>query len=148
MTPAQRVAKRYLRAQAGNLVTEVNQHLQAVGSLHSDLALHATTMEALILAGEARRLGRTSNIKIKSMAYDGQRVTADVQGTTADYDTRITLKPSRGHHCTCPDWARNGKRVGPCKHVLALGREWLAGVVASLSSLDGRLEDILSRISL
>jgi len=83
-------------------------------------ALNAT-LDALIQAAEERRLGRVSDIKVGPMMFDEQRITATIQGTTGKYQTRIRVSPRRGHHCTCPDWAKNGIRVGPCKHVLALG---------------------------
>jgi hypothetical protein len=40
-----------------------------------------------------------------------------------------------GHHCTCPDWQKNGTRVGPCKHVLRLAEVWLDVLVEKLESL-------------
>jgi hypothetical protein len=148
-----RIAGRYLRRKASSdpmgTLQEVSQHMQAVDTWAKELDLHVKTMLALIAAGESRRLGRTSAIQVGSVSWDGRRISATVKGTTSDYQTHITIQPKRGHRCTCPDWQKNGKRVGPCKHVLRLGQVWLEeSVTPALNGLDSRLEDILSRSSL
>ena len=105
MSPSpQRVAYKYLMADAVQDAASAKGSLDAVGRALDDLRLHAELMERLIAKGEARRLGRTSDIRLRSVKFDGKRITADVAGTTADYDTRITVSPP-GHHCTCPDYS-------------------------------------------
>ena len=99
-------------------------------ALHSTLTVlsdHFGAMRALMLAGEHRRMGRITGMGVQAatVAYMSGAVTGQVQGMTGTYDVRIRVYPKRGHHCTCPDWEKNGKRVGPCKHVLALGFHWL-----------------------
>lgn len=105
------------------LLPEIDRTMASVHTYIGELKILATTMEALIKAGEARRLGRVSDIKVGHITFDGRVVVADVSSSSGpgNYLTRITVLPSRGHHCTCMDWQRNGKQIGPCKHVLALG---------------------------
>lgn len=127
MDAVQRVVGRYrvrtvCRSAAG-APGNIDSMLVAINRYRDELASTGDTLDALVKAGEARRLGRVGPVKITDVKYDGKRITADVQGTTGAYQTRITLQP-RGHHCTCPDWQQNGTRVGPCKHVLALGFDW------------------------
>ena len=125
---------------AANAIRVAEQYLQAAiipepGDDEKDLNYQVDLMNRLITKGEARRLGRTSDIRLQRMGYTGDRVWAKVLGTTGDYDTAITIRPHPGHHCTCADWVQNGKRVGPCKHVLKLGEEWLDALVRKLESL-------------
>ena len=55
----------------------------------------------------------------------------------------ITIAPSRGHHCTCPDWEKNGRNVGPCKHVMALALTWKSrSLVPAAESVVSSLSDI------
>lgn len=102
------------------------------GNDPADLNFQVDLMMRLMDKGEARRLGRTSDIRVLRTWYDGDRVTANVMGTKDLYETRITIRPRPGHHCECPDWAQNGMRVGPCKHVLKLAEEWWQVLVAKL----------------
>ena len=106
------------------LLGEIPGSMKSVHTYIGELEILAATMKALIAAAEARRLGRVGDIKVTDIAFDGKVVSAFVTGTTGVYTTHITVLPARGHHCTCPDWVQNGKRVGPCKHVLALGTEF------------------------
>ena len=120
-----RVAYRHLVAgQTDALVKTVQDAYVAAGKRACALFEQAKLIDRLIAAGEARRLGRTGAIRVQSAKFDGSKIIGKIQGTSADYETRITLNPRPGHHCTCPDWDRNGARVGPCKHVLRLGEYW------------------------
>jgi hypothetical protein len=120
-----RVAFRHLKAAPTDaLVKTVQDALKAATVLAEDLTEQASLVERLIAAGEARRLGRTGAIRVQSTTFDGSKIVAKISGTSDNYETRISLRPRPGHHCTCPDWDRNGKRVGPCKHVLRLGEYW------------------------
>ena len=146
-----RIAKRYVKAvgAAPHIIQAINGSLSAVTVWKDDLAFMASTLEALIAAGEARRLGRISDIKVSLSKYDGNRITATMQGVTDSYTTWITLKPKRGHHCNCPDWQERGMSVGPCKHVLALGKFWLVVKVApAMDSLSEKLMSILEKSDL
>lgn len=108
-----RVADRYLSASdpdPGNDVQDIQYQLHL--------------MRRLIAKGESRRIGRVTDVRVRSLKYDGDRVWAQVQGKTDVYHPWITIRPQPGHHCNCPDWQQNGKRVGPCKHVLRVAEDW------------------------
>jgi hypothetical protein len=111
------------------------QHLQASfpdpGSDARVLESRIALMGRLISKGESRRLDRTGDVHLVTTGGDAHHVWARVQGTTGMYQTRITMEPP-GHQCTCPDWAQNGRRVGPCKHVLRLAEKWMDVLVARL----------------
>lgn len=146
MTIEQRVAARYLGASgAGDAIPRIEQSLTAVTRFKDDLAGQVRLIDALIKAGEAKRLGRVTPIKASDVKFDGKRIVAVTQGTGGAYTTRITLAPQRGHLCTCPDWQRNSKAGGgPCKHVLALGLYWRdERLDAALNGLENRLDGIL-----
>ena len=104
----------------------------------------AATLRDLIAAGEARRLGRTTGIQVLRLtSTSGGLISADMKGLTGEYQTRIRMDP-RGHHCTCEDWQKNGRRVGPCKHVLTLGQTWLTQhVIPSMEKLNLALMAVL-----
>ena len=111
-------------------------HLPDPGKDEAFLNLQSDLLDRLISKGESRRLGRTSDIDLMSVSFNGSRVEAWIQGQAVVYDTRITFWPHPGHKCTCPDWVRNGLRVGPCKHVLRLAEEWRTVVDGNLAALD------------
>jgi len=105
------------------------------GDDEAEIKAQLALMRRLKSRGEARRLGRTTDIKIQEMRYDGDRVWAKVQGVTDVYHPWITIRPRPGHHCDCPDWQKNGIRVGPCKHVLRIGEEWEEILIDKLSRM-------------
>lgn len=98
--------------------------LPAPGDDPASLDEQVALLRRLIEKGEARRLGRMTDVKVRSVTFDGDRLVAKVEGSTGTYETRITFFPRPGHRCTCPDWVQNGVRVGPCKHVLKLADLW------------------------
>lgn len=118
------IVSRYLRASA----------LPDPGDDVSTLSVHVTLLNRLITKGESRRLGRSDGILVRNVRYSSGRVQAEVKGSSEHYQTRITFTPP-GHHCTCVDWAKNGARVGPCKHVLRLAELWLDVLVEKLERL-------------
>lgn len=121
--------------------------LIAVQQLRDELALQESTMEALIAAGEARRLDRSERIQVRSARLESGVILGDIRGQTDDYKARITLKPKRGFNCTCPDKMERGYQVGPCKHVLALGKFWMATQVKpALALMEDRLVSILEKV--
>lgn len=122
---ATRVAEQYLQATTFPDLGEDKAYI------NEQIAL----MNRLISKGEARRLGRTSDIRLLNKGFDGNKVWAKVQGATGRYDTRITVRPQPGHRCTCQDWQQNGARVGPCKHVLRLAEEWVDVLIAKLETM-------------
>jgi predicted nucleic acid-binding Zn finger protein len=128
------------------LVQDLQMHVLELTRAVDELEFRLVTMDALVAAAERRRLDRSEAITVVTMAEDASRINAVIQGETGKYNTRITLKPQRGHHCTCPDWERNGRRVGPCKHVLALAltykREKLLGRAKELEKLGGIVRNI------
>jgi len=149
MSLAKRIASRYMRANTQQSIKSVDMSLSMLTKWKNDLAAMAATLEALIAAGEARRLGRISDIKIVSQRGNEDKITAVMQGTSGKYDTRITLKPKRGHHCTCPDWQKRGRQIGPCKHVLALGQYWLHEKVdPALDRIDDGLFSLVEKMDL
>ncbi len=97
--------------------------LSKVEELIKENTYQQELMDLLISKGEARRLGRLTDVKVTTFALQGNKIQALVQGTSGVYQTSITLSP-RGHRCSCPDWLQNGPKVGPCKHVLALAVAW------------------------
>jgi len=141
----ERVAHRYLQADGADYVLpRIERAINAVVSYKEDLAAQVHLIADLIRAGESRRLDRVTPIRPTDVKFDGKRITAVVQGTSGTYETRITLPPVRGHHCTCMDWQKNGKTVGPCKHVLALGIYWQdRRLEPALAALETRLGSIL-----
>jgi len=140
---ALRVASHYLSAGVSQDAASAMQSYNSVGTWLAELQQQAALTERLIAKGEARRLGRTGAIQVKTFDWNGSRLQAKIQGTSDNYDTRITFAPRPGHHCTCPDWAQNGRRVGPCKHVLRLGEFWRD---EHLSPALDRAEDALVNI--
>jgi len=100
---------------------EIATSMTGVHTYIEELKLIGMILQALIKAGEARRLGRVAGMQVGPMRFDGRIIEAEVRGSTGIYSPHITILPSRGHYCTCPDWMQNGRKIGPCKHVLALG---------------------------
>lgn len=134
----------YKRAQDESAFTRsISGSLDSLLERRDDLVYQARTMRRLIKAAEARRLGRISGIEPITVNFDGQKIQAKMKGRTNDYNTRISIRPQTGHICTCPDWKRNGRRVGPCKHVLALGTHWLETKVLPTM---GRMDRALLRV--
>ena len=131
-----RVVARHLSASTISLVNSVQTYA-------SQLELHTSTIQALMQAGEARRLQRMNLDAVVVHRFDASLIEAKVKGTEGVYNTRITFTPKRGHRCTCPDWQRSGLRVGPCKHVLALGAKWMDDFVTPAKE---RLDDTISTI--
>lgn len=149
---ARKLADLYLRRKRANILghlSEVAELLSVTQRWLDTIRFHAETMAALKAAGERRRLGRTSGIVIKSLDVDNpnhpSHIEAVVQGTSDVYRTRITFAPRRGHRCTCPDWQRNGLRIGPCKHVLALGEHWDVRVRKALDRAEDKLIDLVQK---
>lgn len=137
------IANRYLKAFG---IARIEQHLIDIQGIAKNLRSYLDLVEDLIAAGERRRVGRVSDINVGPIRFDGQKVEAKVAGTTGSYDTRITVFPQRGHHCTCVDWEKNGKKVGPCKHVLALGIAWKTeSLMPTVDNIDDTLKEIVDR---
>ena len=124
----------------------VDRNLAKVQAFANTLRSYLKLVADLVAAGEARRVGRVNDINVGPIRFDGQKVEATVAGTTGKYTVRITVAPKRGHHCICPDWERNGKTTGPCKHVLALGLAWKNEMLLpTVDYMDDNLTDILER---
>lgn len=126
-------------------LTSIKTDLQLVQDLVRDLESNFLLLNDLIAKGEQRRLGRVQGIGVGKISLDATKLEAVVKGKTGTYNVRVTLAPKRGHHCTCEDWARNGKLVGPCKHVLALGAAWKERRLdPELAELKTNLQNLLS----
>jgi uncharacterized Zn finger protein len=134
----ERVASRFLQADVGGSLEAVQRY---VGVLNT----HKKATHDLVRAAEARRVSRAGQRTVTLLVTDEAHVAASVEGSAGTYATRITFAPRRGHFCTCPDWARNGRTVGPCKHVLALGDEWSTRVQQELDRIDDAVVSILER---
>jgi len=85
------------------------------------------TLHALLSKADHRRYDRAEAVEVTSatLTEDLSRVSGTVVGTTATYESRITITPRRGFRCTCPDCRDRGHRVGPCKHIIALAEHAL-----------------------
>jgi len=83
---------------------------------------HVGTLHDLLDAGEVKRLARSQKVSISEAKVQDTRIVGSVVGSKNIYFTRITLFPKRGFYCSCPDCGQRGRRVGPCKHVLALAQ--------------------------
>lgn len=120
------------------LIKSVNNHLMRVMEKRDAIVSHTTVVQSLIEAGEARRLDRTDRVKVVSASFKGGRLFGKVVGSSGtEYLPHIAFEPKRGHFCTCPDWERRGRSVGPCKHVLALGQYWMdERLIPALEKLD------------
>jgi len=141
MIDYKRVAARHIRA---NVFADIDRQLGDIAKIASGLHANMKLVEDLVAAGERRRIGRVSDVNVGVVDFDGTRVTATVAGTTGHYDVRITVAPKRGHHCSCPDWEKNGRRVGPCKHVLALALAWKEErLTPEVESISAKLSDII-----
>lgn len=145
-----RVTARFIaqkRAGDGSASSIIQQIITAQ-KLAGKLFDHIELVDALIAAGEKRRLGRISDIRVGPIKFDNSKVEATVVGTTGDYEVRITVEPTRGHHCTCIDWSKNGKQIGPCKHVLAVGIAWKTGTLEpAAKTVDDGLEAVNQSLS-
>jgi hypothetical protein len=136
MAKIRRKAYMDMRKAATNYIALVNDLLAAI----SVLEIQREAVEALIQVAEQRRLDRSDKLQILQMDYQQNRVTGEVLSSReGTYHSRVTFVP-RGHHCTCTDWAQSGKRVGPCKHVLALAKFYKAN---ELDTRTNRLEEVL-----
>lgn len=124
----------------------LTKKLSALMEWKNELISASNTLDVLIAAGEARRLGRVGDIKILSMSFSNGRIQGVIQGTQDKYQTRITINPTRGHRCTCPDWAHNGVKVGPCKHVLALAYQFKAEkVLPNMDLMENHVDLLLEK---
>lgn len=142
MIDTKRVAARHMKK--ADALGDIEQKLRDVGQIASGIKANLKLVDDLVAAGERRRVGRVSDINVGVMSFDGSKVTAIVAGTTGKYNVRITVAPKRGHNCTCPDWEKNGRQVGPCKHVLALGLAWKnEKLIPEINSIADKLAEII-----
>lgn len=94
----------------------------------SRLLAEASALEDLLAKGEEGRTDRSANkpIEVLEARLLGEgRIAAKVQGVEQVYHPRITFGTRRAFSCTCQDTRQRGRKVGPCKHTLALARYWL-----------------------
>ncbi len=146
MDSIERLTRRFLRA---SLADTVSGNLAAVQRWVTEVDLQMGTLTALVAAGEARRLDRSERMVVKAAHYDGRNLTGDVQGTGGVYQARVQFQPRRAFNCTCPDKAQRGRQVGPCKHVLALGKHWLSDrLQPALAGVSDRVVGILEHTEL
>lgn len=131
--------------------SDLHKILDSVQEWADLLQLHHNTLEKLIDVAEGKRHLRSKGIKVVTLEYGDDVIKGTVEGSTGNtYHPHITIQPRRGHYCTCPDWQRNGRRLGPCKHILALSKDARSTVLDNLiEGLQTRLaevEDLLASI--
>lgn len=129
------------------LLNSISFNLDRASEKLQILEEHSDTIEALIDAGEARRLDRVDAVRLRNVRWSSGRILGEANSKGSDnvYDVRITMSP-RGHHCTCLDWQVRGKSVGPCKHVLALGYYWRSNrITPALEKMDTALKKAVSK---
>lgn len=78
------------------------------------------TLQTLLRKGDPVRSVRATERPVLSAKMTEGLLTGVVTGAKKRHQCRITLGPRRGFACTCPDFTFRGRKVGPCKHVLAL----------------------------
>jgi hypothetical protein len=111
----------------------------------------ATALSQLVKIAEQGRFDRSEKIDVSSIQFDGQVIMGKCKsGRGSDtYNTRISLLPKRGYNCTCPDRERRGGSVGPCKHVLALGREfWNGELLPEMEAIETAYSGVMSKLKL
>lgn len=94
-------------------------------------------LNTLILKGEEKRLNRSDSMHVATVQMNHNTLTGTVEGNTGNYQARVTFNP-RGFHCTCADF-RSARKVGPCKHVLALAIEGRDTMEAAIKVLEQEL---------
>jgi len=133
-----------VRAMERTAQSNIETLIKSIVDWRKLLELHVETLNALERLAEDKRKLRADGLKTKQIDYTDDRISGEVVGSKGDvYHPHVTIRPRRGHYCTCPDWARNGRRVGPCKHILKLVKDAKDGILAdAISSLDGRVSDV------
>lgn len=111
----------------------------------------ANALGDLVKIAEKGRFDRSEDVVVSNIKFNGQEILASTKsekgGTT--YNTRISLLPRRGYNCTCPDRERRGGSVGPCKHVLALGRAfWNEELQPELENIEKAFGGVMSQMKL
>ena len=111
----------------------------------------ANALGDLVKLAEKGRFDRSESIDVSSINFDGQVIMGNCKSARGgdSYNTRISLLPRRGYNCTCPDRERRGGSVGPCKHVLALGREfWNGELQPELEAIQKAYAGVLGKMKL
>lgn len=110
----------------------------------------AQVLSRLLEVSEDKRVQRSEKTFVKEYEMKNQRIEGVVESQTTqgriEYKTRITFDP-RGHRCECPDWQQRGRTVGPCKHVVALGRAfWEHTLVPDLEYVQRSVKDVVDKV--
>jgi hypothetical protein len=124
---------------------EIRPVLADVIGLTNQVLTKAAAMEALLAKGEAGRSERSESkpIEVMEVRQVEGRILGKVQGVESVYHPRITVTPKRSFRCDCPDAQRQGRKVGPCKHTLALARHVLDSMQPELGLLHQNLVNVL-----
>lgn len=136
-------AVRMLRTQFSGSVAEISKILD-----------HMEISAALLEGGDVPRTERSEKAPVEVLDFDvderdeGVTLVGKVQGVSSVYDVRIRTFASddretwfRTYRCSCPDSQLRGRAVGPCKHTLALAKEWIN---SSFSLLNAHFDDLAS----
>ena len=148
---ASRVAARYLEADASGALNAYNDVSSQLGSIRDwaqDLYSQAEILQDLLGIAEGRRLNRATGVVITQMDMRNGVIMGKAQGSHGEtYQPHITLKGQRGHYCTCPDWGKRRQMTGPCKHVLALGTQWMDEmIIPGLEGVADRLVGVVEKM--
>lgn len=115
------------KASVRDLASDLQNDIQKLQRRLLAYQRHADIMEDLLRAGEPRRLERSRKVDVKSFTFKGNEIKAVMHGSRgATYKTSLVVQgQGQQHNCDCPDFRDRGHAVGPCKHILHLGRYWL-----------------------
>lgn len=92
----------------------------------------------LLEMAEPKRLGRAVTRQVAQVDVRTRDEVVQISGRSGNYHPHITFAGNlRSFGCDCPDKAKQGHKVGPCKHVLALAYE--ATLNAMLGSFDRKV---------
>lgn len=151
MSLADKIAEQYI---LGGIVQDgqtVEGHLQELSRWKDQLVAQKDIIDVLWLKGLKRSVNAPGvPVPDPKPVLQGGMITAvkaQVKSSTEGYyDTQITFLPKRSHRCSCPDWKKRAKSIGPCKHVLALGEAWEARVEKALKGMITDLPLVLAGI--
>jgi len=142
-----RVTSTFLQRKAanpGSLLQSIRSNLQGVGTFTDMLQGHLESLQRFWNLGERRRQQRAGSVRL-----DVKLVRNGLAGKafgTETYSFSLPLSPPFKYTCTCPDFQKNSRRLGPCKHLLAASSSWIHNtIVPELTKLEGQLQSALDR---
>lgn len=138
--------------QASQMFDEIRGDTKAFLNYMSNLRQIADDLAALVQIAEKGRMDRSEKVTASNVEFDGNVINGQCKSqgeNKTTYYPRITLQPSRGFNCQCKDREERGKVVGPCKHVLALGRKfWNDSLQKELDQIDEAMTNLMDELKL